>query len=54
MGGKVPLKVTKVRVRNDMEDKLIWAGEKNGNFSIKALYKVLELRGTSIFPTSII
>ena len=42
------------RVGSNKEDRLVWAREKSGTFSVKALYKVLEPGGPSNFYVAII
>ena len=36
------MRLQRWRVSSDEEDRLVWVGEKCGNFFVKALYKVLE------------
>ena len=33
------------RVYSDVEDQVVWTKSKNGRFSVKSLYKALELYG---------
>ena len=47
----VPLKVARVE---GVQDKLLWIGVKNGKFSIKELYKELELARQMVFPSNVI
>ena len=42
------------RVIEDEEDRMRWVGSKDDNFSIKSLYKALELDSMGCFPMKII
>ncbi|KAL6321362.1 hypothetical protein AAG906_016417 [Vitis piasezkii] len=37
-------------VQREDEDKVVWTTSKNGAFSVKLLYSILELEGFSLFP----
>ncbi|KAJ9696951.1 hypothetical protein PVL29_008942 [Vitis rotundifolia] len=44
-------KIHVCRVQRDEEDKVIWTVSKNGAFSVKSLYSILERGGSSLFPS---
>ena len=42
------------RVYSDVEDQVVWTKSKDGRFSVKSLYKVLEPESQGDFPTRVI
>ena len=44
-------KIQAFRVQREEEDREIWIASNGGAFSIKSLYSILELGGSSMFPS---
>ena len=44
-------KIQAFRVQREEEDRVIWTTSNGGAFSVKSLYSILELEGSSMFPS---
>ncbi|RVW17271.1 Transposon TX1 uncharacterized 149 kDa protein [Vitis vinifera] len=44
-------KIQAFRVQREEEDKMIWTASKNGAFSVRSLYSMMEQGGLSLFPS---